>query len=178
MQALRESFQDAMDQITAISHGASDISAVCTTLLDISKRGRKTKGNRNFFQSLQFESMPNRQSEIVEPYPGTMEWIFDGNTAHLRDWLSDGRGIYWITGKAGLGKPTLMKFVYLDVRTKEALEEWEVANTLVICGYFFATAVTGQKVDIRQGLLRTLLFQALRQRPSLIPHCCPARSAN
>lgn len=40
------------------------------------------------------------------------------------NWLSDGNGIFHITGKLGSGKSTLMKFLCDHERTKLEFEKW------------------------------------------------------
>jgi ABC-type polar amino acid transport system ATPase subunit len=39
-------------------------------------------------------------------------------------WLASSDDIFWITGKAGCGKSTLMKLIDDDPRTKEGLNQW------------------------------------------------------
>lgn len=39
-------------------------------------------------------------------------------------WLRDGDGIFYISGKLGSGKSTLMKYLSDHTRTKEHLREW------------------------------------------------------
>jgi predicted ATPase len=68
-------------------------------------------------QSLSFPEMQDRQHTICDAHAKTFKWIFDEkNNQCLRtwssftDWLQHGRGIYWINGKAGSGKSTLMRY--------------------------------------------------------------------
>ena len=90
-------------------------------------------------QSLGFESMNLRQNEIEERHDKTFEWIYSGDPEHfgysLRQWLKTGEGVYWISGKAGSGKSTFIKFLCQDIRTQEALQDWR--EETVILSFFF-----------------------------------------
>jgi hypothetical protein len=81
-------------------------------------------------QSLSYPSMSHRYESVLESYPETSEWAFrDSETkqlpwSNLSQWLRTGEGIYWINGKAGSGKSTLMKHIFDDARTRRFLREW------------------------------------------------------
>lgn len=88
--------------------------------------------------------------------------------------MASGTGLYWITGKAGSGKSTLMKFLYNDPRTSEHLRSWASPLPLVTAAFFFWNS--GSEMQMSQsGLLRTLLCRALQQCRSLIPRVFPER---
>ncbi|KAL2006443.1 hypothetical protein VTN00DRAFT_9111 [Thermoascus crustaceus] len=79
---------------------------------------------------LEFHDMRDRHESIPKAHQDTFEWIYqtprDGSTYPWDDfaaWLrnSDQASLYWITGKAGSGKSTLMKFIYNNPRTYEHL---------------------------------------------------------
>ncbi|KAL9619539.1 MAG: hypothetical protein Q9160_005815, partial [Pyrenula sp. 1 TL-2023] len=75
-----------------------------------------------FLESLRFEDINIRSNEISETSPKTFEWIFDTTEDanpwdNFSRWLQDGKTIYWVSGKAGSGKSTLMKFIANDLRT-------------------------------------------------------------
>ena len=61
--------------------------------------------------------MDDREGRITDAYDKTFQWIFADQDAHeqswsnFRDWLESDKQLYWITGKAGSGKSTLMKFI-------------------------------------------------------------------
>ncbi|OCL07889.1 hypothetical protein AOQ84DRAFT_222459 [Glonium stellatum] len=85
------------------------------------------------------------------------------------EWLegSDGRNIYWITGKAGSGKSTLMKYLYNDPRTIKYLKAWAGKMDFTIAGFFFWCAGTNMEMS-QMGLLQSLLHQVLQKYPKLI----------
>jgi hypothetical protein len=84
------------------------------------------------------------------------------------DWLDNpyGQGIYWIHGKAGSGKSTLMKFLADHDETRTRLKPWSRGKSLVIAKFFFWHAGTSLQKS-QEGLLRSLIFEILRQSPKL-----------
>lgn len=75
-------------------------------------------------------------------------------------WLKSGHGSYWINGKAGSGKSTLMSYVCQDNRRLELLKQWSVNRILLTPTYFFWAA--GSKLqNTVEGLLRSLIYQML-----------------
>ncbi|KAI9699179.1 MAG: hypothetical protein M1820_007258 [Bogoriella megaspora] len=126
-------------------------------------------------QTLHFKQMKERQSDVAEAHRDTFEWIFKKQTnINFIDWLQSSNGIYWISGKAGSGKSTLMKFLLHHPRTKELLGEWAKGHNLVIASHFFWCAGTAMQKS-QEGLFKTLLFQILVQCPEIISQACPIR---
>lgn len=83
-------------------------------------------------------------------------------------WLRTGNQVFHITGKAGSGKSTLMKFLCQHPRMKQELRDWAGDKKLVFAQFFFWNS--GDKLQMSlQGLYQSLLFEALRQAPELIP---------
>lgn len=85
----------------------------------------------DIIRSLQYDSMLTRHSMIPETYQDTFDWVF--NTEHLpkndprsniglNTWLKCKEGIFWVAGKPGSGKPTLMKYISDDPRTVACLQ--------------------------------------------------------
>jgi hypothetical protein len=73
--------------------------------------------------------MTDRYKSVTEPFHKTLNWIFHDASAQLpwdcfTDWLDRGSGVYWVNGKAGSGKSTLMRYLYDDPRMKQHLTSW------------------------------------------------------
>jgi hypothetical protein len=97
-----------------------------------------------------------------------------GSNVRLGEWLRSGDKIYWIGGKAGSGKFTLMKFLCDHPRTKQELCEWAGQKQVVMASFFFW--ITGNEIQKSQnGLFQSLLFEILRQCPSMIKTLCKSR---
>ena len=130
--------------------------------------------------SLSFPAMQDRQDEVAQAYHTTFEWIFDepqhggGDLPwnNFVQWLRDGRGIYWVNGKAGSGKSTLMKYIYNHKTTSEVLSQWSGSMPVLVATFFFWNSGSPEQRS-QVGLLRSLLFQILQHQPKLIPSVFP-----
>jgi hypothetical protein len=127
---------------------------------------------------LSYTAMTDRYENIVEAHPLTFEWAFHNPTedqlpwSNLSEWLKTGRGVYWVGGKAGSGKSTLMKHIFDSGRTREYLKAWAGHTPLCLASFFFwNSGLAVQKSQV--GYLRALLFQILSKYPDLIPLVLP-----
>ena len=124
--------------------------------------------------SLAFRAMEDRFEEIEMKHRETFEWIYDDSQVDKRpwsdfpQWLRYGDGTFWIAGKAGSGKSTLMKYLYSDHRTREYLKVWAGNLPLLVLGFFFWNVGTDLQKSI-VGLLRSLLHQVVCKHEELIP---------
>jgi hypothetical protein len=132
-------------------------------------------------KSLCFEYMTVRHSRIVDARAKTFDWIFEAAYLHFTDprsqikfveWLHSSRGIYWVSGKPGSGKSTLMKYLSENWRTSRELKLWARGSTLVTASFYFWNAGTAMQKS-QQGLLQSILFEVLNQCPDMIPSICP-----
>ncbi|KAL8710369.1 MAG: hypothetical protein Q9225_007299 [Loekoesia sp. 1 TL-2023] len=129
-----------------------------------------------FKASLFFKDIESRHDQISEAFKGTCRWIFDPPTTEgdnarkwsdFRDWLVAGEGAYWISGKPGSGKSTLMKYIVDEPCTAQYLSEWEQNSELIVVSFFFWNLGTELQKSA-MGLLRSLLFQIAKQWPNLM----------
>ncbi|CZR58782.1 uncharacterized protein PAC_08674 [Phialocephala subalpina] len=131
---------------------------------------------------VQYPGMTSRYEDVIEAHPKTFEWAFCDSTAeqcswsNLSQWLQQSNGVYWICGKAGSGKSTLMKHIFDDERTTTFLKAWAGPTPLVIATFFFWNSGTNEQRS-QKGLLRSLLFQILSKHPGLIPIVAPQQWA-
>ncbi|KAL6353844.1 hypothetical protein LRP88_12838 [Fusarium phalaenopsidis] len=81
-------------------------------------------------------------------------------------WLQSERpSIYWICGKPGSGKSTLMKFIASDESpTRDSLKQWQ--SGVQILSHYFWLAGSPMQNNIK-GFLCSLVYQVLSQDPSL-----------
>lgn len=91
-------------------------------------------------------------------------------------WLTTGRGVLHISGNAGSGKSTLMKFIGSHERTKRELEAWAGTKTLVFGQFYFWSAGTSAQRTLL-GLYRSLLYQVVAQCPDLIEDIFPSQAS-
>jgi hypothetical protein len=135
-------------------------------------------------QSLIFETIEGRKEAIPQAFEETFSWIFsqeptelDGRKlwASFPAWLKGDTGQpYWITGKPGSGKSTLMKFIQQQHPLIAHLKEWAEDFDLLITSYYAWVAGSNLQKSY-EGLMRTLLCQILRANPSLAPEVAPRR---
>ena len=118
-----------------------------------------------FLQSLFFPEIYARREAIEEAHKTTFQWIFEHDFAV---WLQSGHGVYWISGKAGSGKSTLMNYISDHPQTMNALQVWS-GNEKVITPAFFFWNPGSEMQKSSLGLLRSLLYQILQDYPNLIP---------
>ncbi|KAK3660332.1 hypothetical protein LTR56_000708 [Elasticomyces elasticus] len=153
-----------------------------TQLLNESK---SVSASQKLLESLRYEYMEARRSAVAERHASTFEWVFESSDDQSRagkprmefsDWLKRHNGLFWVSGKAGSGKSTLMKYLSAHRRTVEMLKQWGGGARVIIATHFFWNAgSTLQKSHI--GLLRTLCYEVLLQCPNLIPLVCKERLA-
>ncbi|KIW12619.1 hypothetical protein PV08_09897 [Exophiala spinifera] len=133
--------------------------------------------------SLYFQQIEERRLRIHPAHEKTCRWVFNkpdegANTGHnFRTWLEDqleSSGLYWVSGKIGSGKSTLMRFIYEAEETKLAAHVWSKPLPLLTASCFFWLAGTEMQKS-RCGLLRSLIHDLLRQAPDLIPIAAPSR---
>ncbi|KAH7394877.1 hypothetical protein DE146DRAFT_615545 [Phaeosphaeria sp. MPI-PUGE-AT-0046c] len=135
-------------------------------------------------QSLRYESMEVRNDTIKNAHERTFDWMFattdsqgatPRQTSGFAEWLQRGTGIYWITGKPGSGKSTLMKYLFNNSETTKYLQAWAGATPLVQASFYFW--IPGQMMQKSiEGLLQTLLYHILGTCPDLVSILCPERS--
>lgn len=128
---------------------------------------------------LNFRQMKWRYEEVPLAYQKTFQWIFappskeDGWHDFMAHLVGENVSFpYWINGKAGSGKSTLMKFIVKDPRTEDALKRWAGEKRLLAVNFFFWNLGTKlQKTNI--GMLRALMHNVLAAYPELVPAVFP-----
>ncbi len=120
-------------------------------------------------RSLDYVQRPVRYETIPNAHKRTFSWIFNrGPESHgFAEWLESGNGIYWITGKPGSGKSTLMKYILHNPRTAENLSSWSASTPVVVASHFFWSAGLPIQRSL-EGLLRSLLYDIFSRLPKLI----------
>ncbi|KAH6951183.1 hypothetical protein BKA56DRAFT_505764, partial [Ilyonectria sp. MPI-CAGE-AT-0026] len=129
---------------------------------------------------LSFRQMSWRYEEIPQAYQKTFRWIFNKPTSddgwdnfsmHFRGTATTP---YFINGKAGSGKSTLMKYIVDHPETMMHFRQWAAGDRseLIVTDFFFWNLGTSlQKSAL--GLLRAFMFTVLKNHPKLIPAVFP-----
>ncbi|KAF7185413.1 hypothetical protein HII31_13260 [Pseudocercospora fuligena] len=127
-------------------------------------------------KSLYSPLLSQRQNAIKDAADNTFDWIFEAcspvsgasedeafpskeqKVHRFTEWLQHGSSTFWISGKPGSGKSTLMAFIVEDERTRDALQVWSGPRELEILSfYFWRPGADIQKST--SGLLQALLYQ-------------------
>lgn len=120
-----------------------------------------------------------RHDNIPQAHPTTFTWVFERKNPHysyLIEWIENGSGIFWITGKPGAGKSTFIKFVADNVETNIALRKWASGSRPVVGRHYFWNAGTSIQRS-QEGMLRSLLHDIFCEVPELLQEACPRRWA-
>jgi hypothetical protein len=124
---------------------------------------------KQLLDSLADKEMNARRNQIERSHSDTFSWVFDeeiqGPWDSFTDWLGSNDSLYWICGKAGSGKSTLMKFLINDQRTIQHLNKWKPGCS--IYSHFIWNSGTRIQRSIL-GLLRSLLYQTLEGNASIM----------
>ncbi|KAI1126769.1 hypothetical protein F5Y10DRAFT_206453 [Nemania abortiva] len=139
---------------------------------DLESSGHEANTLSLLLQSLHFDVMRSRHDGIGEAHADTFRWILEPD---LKDrsqgtkftrWLRSDRSLFWVRGKPGSGKSTLMKYLARNPGVPEYLNAWSGDSRLIIGRYFFWNSGTTLQ-NSQEGLLRSLLFDILRACPEL-----------
>ena len=214
------------------SNNPMQMQALSLAVSDLGVHGRTIAQEQDLLASLHFPMIQTRHEKIEQAHANTYEWIFrkpmpeNSESVRFIEWLEQENDIFWIHGKPGSGKSTLMKFICNNDRTRDHLRRWGMSHSkaveqlrepkmggvpnpaderlkrlryeaeliesyhqhrsghsngeatkLVTANYFFWNS--GSKLQKSQeGLLRSLILDALRQCPELVGHVLKTRSAH
>ena len=107
-----------------------------------------------------------RIGDVEDPFGQTYGWVF-GSSIKFTTWLQDSAAPYfWIQGKPGSGKSTMMKYILGQYRTASLLPRIS-ATGWVIAGFFFHDRGSASQKTV-ESLLREILYQTLKDRDDLV----------
>jgi hypothetical protein len=151
-----------------------------------------SSSHRSFLESLYFDDMFARQQSIMPQLAGTYDWILSGKPnpevpwyrvqkdtelrGKLLQWLQDERPVFWVNGKAGSGKSSLMSFIESDKRTEAALKVWARNRKLYTFSFYFWRPGSSLQKSI-PGLLRSILYQVTKAIPAVVSHVISNRQS-
>ena len=117
------------------------------------------KARRELIDSLAFDEMESRQTNIRKALNKTCEWFL--KDPRYLDWLDPNMfqhhlGLLWISGKPGAGKSTIMKFAH-----RYTAEKWAGASDTAVISFFFNARGAGLE-KCTEGMYRSLLYQVFQ----------------
>lgn len=101
-----------------------------------------------------------RQANLPQACRESFQWIWDTQNSKLEfaSWLRSEGPLFWISGKPGAGKSTLMGYLVESKQTKKLLSE--KSDALVVVHYFFHELGESQEKKFG-GLLHAIVHQIL-----------------
>ncbi|RCI08651.1 hypothetical protein L249_4799 [Ophiocordyceps polyrhachis-furcata BCC 54312] len=99
-----------------------------------------------------------RQQAIADRFKFTCEWILENE--HFVSWLRRDEGVFWINGKPGSGKSTLMKFLLQHPGVHDYGHDFSSQVTRITANFFFNFRGTSLQKSLH-GLLQTVLHRVL-----------------
>lgn len=149
---------------------ATLLSASISSIFSKFATTRATKIRSQTLSSLSFPDMDRRYHAITQAHVQTLNWAFHVNDNSESDkhsfpsWLqrddAQSEKLFWISGKPGSGKSTLMRLLKDDERTRYLARVWSTERKLVVASCFFWSSGSPLQKSL-QGLLQTLLHQML-----------------
>ncbi|KAK8070429.1 hypothetical protein PG997_010632 [Apiospora hydei] len=130
-------------------------------------------------RTLWFKHMRQREETIDPAFNKTCDWLFaqsndvNAPVERLKLWLSsNSESIFWISGKAGSGKSTLMKFLHENIQNLN--HAFINHHTIVASFFFYKTENKDFELQMsREGMMRSILHQCLEQERTWIPDVIP-----
>ena len=160
----------------------ADISQVERQLTEAIESDDREQASQMILDSLFYEQLHDRHDAVALAHRRTFRWIFDvqhvetGSWTNFQAWLSNTQSdnFYWITGRPGSGKSTLMRFIADDPQTTSCLQQWAGNDQFVVASCFFWMSGDYMQKSY-EGLLRTLLFQLLSRNRHMVGDIFPWR---
>ena len=168
---------DQQQSSLTYSHRLQDnVSEFRQRVLNLAESSNARRTTRLMLHSLDFPQRDHRHKNIYKAHEATFNWLFRRDHSQAKPWADyvewltaqDGdNGLYWITGKAGSGKSTLMRYLVDDPRTIEFLQQWAASKRVAVASCFFWNPGKEKLQKSVEGLLRTLLRDLLIEMPGI-----------
>ncbi|KAF6831820.1 small s protein [Colletotrichum musicola] len=138
----------------------------------------QTLATEKVLDKLWFSRIDDRYEDISRAHRKTFEWIFSEDVELQPDcnfltWAENGDGIYWMSGRAGTGKSTLMKFLADDVRMQKLFRLWAGDQGLVMSKYWFWDQSKDDLQKSLDGMYRGIMYELIRKEPLFAPLLFP-----
>jgi len=171
-------------KLTAISDDLSkldensDLLQIIKDTVVMSGNALHAMNHAAILRSLRPATAGQRFDEIHDPEADTFSWILEESKPRepfqnavfqqWKTWLTEGSGVFHITGKPGSGKSTLMKLLVRHSTTRSRLEQWASADgkQLLLSSFFFWKIGDTEQKTMR-GLLRGILYEVIKETPEV-----------
>ncbi|KAL9087429.1 MAG: hypothetical protein Q9159_003641 [Coniocarpon cinnabarinum] len=156
-----------------VKHEGEDTRLAIGRLETSFARQQRLEQRKELIESFKFDNKFARQERIHPAAHNTYHWILDDAQAssfdNFREWLQNDQPLYWICGKVGSGKSTLMNYIwgYRKEDRVKLLSQWAADKKLVTAAVFFWNPGSEMQKSLT-GLLRSLIFQILKECPEIV----------
>lgn len=155
-----------------VTAAIQDLSLSQKEQLDEQKKQQHSQQQHDhFLKSLRFSEMHTRMNDVEESHADTFQWIFEDDATRPWDnfcnWLRDDDGVYWINGKPGSWKSTLIKFLINDARTRVLLAQWSPGQQPLIIKFYFWLSGTEMQRSLK-GFLCSVIHQIVHEDKLLV----------
>ncbi|KAK2018671.1 hypothetical protein LZ32DRAFT_687524 [Colletotrichum eremochloae] len=175
-----DSLHDLITNLSTDQAGALDTLSSLRRLIGDTDSILERINQQRVLDALRVPAMKQRYDQVSDAAQGTFDWLVQSSeipdhpelAVSLSTWLSDGKGIFHISGKPGSGKSTLMKLIDESEDAASLLDVWAGKEKLVKASVFiWKYGGVIQRTVI--GVIRSLLFSILTELPDLLPKVLP-----
>lgn len=165
----------------ALSNLTSEVERILTQQYDLQSladQRRALVAQQKILDSLNFPLINDRRDHVHSAHKDTCQWIFSKRHNRLcqpwddfPSWLASTNEtprIYWVHGKPGSGKSTLMRYLDENLSLHAQMLPWVGNGSILRAQYFFWNSGNALQKSLA-GLLRSLCLQILEQLPKVIP---------
>lgn len=145
------------------------IQNISSQSVHIDKSTDASKVIKEILDALWFSRMVDRFDDIKPAHFQTFEWIYSGekdngsSSCTFMKWMEGENGVFWVSGRAGSGKSTLMKYLAADDRTNKAFKTWSGDRILVTAHYWFWDQAQNSLQKSLDGFLRAIMHNIIQQ---------------
>ncbi|KAK1974160.1 hypothetical protein LZ30DRAFT_813294 [Colletotrichum cereale] len=127
-----DSMRDLITNFSTNQAGALDVLSSLRRLFGATDSILERTNQQRILDALRVPEMKERYDQVSDAARGTFNWLIDSSEiphhpellVPISTWLSQGKGIFHISGKPGSGKSTLMKLIAESEVTASLLDVW------------------------------------------------------
>ncbi|KAK8140239.1 DNA damage-inducible protein 1 [Apiospora sp. TS-2023a] len=178
VQAVRLSVQELKSRVWSgeTLKEEDNIALITSTIQDLSLTERNYRKENRVLGSLNYSARTTRREAIPKAYEKTFQWALERQCTNEKnesfmEWLEHGNGPFWISGRPGSGKSTLMRFISGHDHTLKSLEKVAApCRAFIVYHYFWSAGTVMQRSQ--EGLYRSILLHIIAQVPE-VAHVLP-----
>lgn len=96
---MQEDIKSLVEKSDIVSDQLAQLTSLNTKLGNFEKEQQERRRQARVIKSLHFPEVNRRWSQIEDADQFTNSWLFDESQTAFSDWLKNGEGMFWISGK-------------------------------------------------------------------------------